>query len=129
MINKLLGKVIGTKNEREIKRLTPRVAAISALEPAMQKLSDEELRAKTEEFRQRVQDRLKNIADEPDADPDRQKEIEDERAKVIQEALDELLVEAFAVVREVGRRVLNMRHFDVQLIGGMVLHEGKIAEM
>ena len=69
------------------------------------------------------------IPDEPDADPDRLKQLEDERTKLINEALDEILVEAFAVVREAGRRVLNMRHFDVQLIGGMVLHQGKIAEM
>ena len=129
MINTLLGKVFGTKNEREIKRLMPNVAAINALEPAMQKLSDEELRAKTAEFRQFLQDRLSRIAEEPDADPDRLKEIEEERTKAINEVLDEVLVEAFAVVREAGRRVLNMRHFDVQLIGGMVLHQGKIAEM
>ena len=129
MINTLLGKVFGTKNEREVKRLQPRVAAINALEPEMQKLSDEELRAKTAEFRARIQERLSSIADEPDADPDRQKEIEAERSEVLKVVLDELLEEAFAVVREAGRRVLNMRHFDVQLIGGMVLHEGKIAEM
>ncbi|MGA8151138.1 MAG: preprotein translocase subunit SecA [Terriglobales bacterium] len=129
MINRLLGKVFGTKNEREIKRLMPRVAAISELEPAMQKLSDEGLRAKTEEFRRRIQDRLKSIAEEPDADFDRLKAIEEERTKAINEVLDEILVGAFAVVREAGRRVLNMRHFDVQLIGGMVLHQGKIAEM
>src|SRR5271154_4983230 len=107
----------------------PHVAAINALEPAMQKLSDEELRAKTEEFRRRVQDRLSPIAAEPDADPDRLKELDDERIKAINEVRDEVLVEAFAVVREAGRRVLNMRHFDVQLIGGMVLHQGTIAEM
>ena len=129
MINTLLGKVFGTKNEREIKRLMPRVAEICALEPAMQKLSDEELRAKTEEFRRGIQDRVKNIAEESDADPDRLKEIENQRTQAINEVLDEFLVEAFAVVREAGRRVLNMRHFDVQLIGGMVLHQGKIAEM
>ena len=70
-----------------------------------------------------------SLPDEPDADPDRLKQLEDERTKAINEALDEILVEAFAVVREAGRRVLNMRHFDVQLIGGMVLHQGKIAEM
>jgi preprotein translocase subunit SecA len=130
----LLGKVFGTKNEREVKRLQPRVAAINALEPEIQKLSDDELRAKTAEFRARIQERLSSIADEPDADPDapdvdRQKEIEAERSEVLKVVLDELLEEAFAVVREAGRRVLNMRHFDVQLIGGMVLHEGKIAEM
>ena len=102
MIGQLLAKVIGTQNERELKRLYPRVAEISALEPQIQALTDEQLRDKTAEFRKRVADG---------------------------ESLDDLLVEAFAVVREAGRRVLNMRHFDVQLIGGMVLHSGKIAEM
>jgi preprotein translocase subunit SecA len=129
LINTLLGKVFGTRNEREVKRMLPRVEAITTLEPEMQKLSDEQLRAKTEVFRARVQERLQHIVDEPDADPDRQKQIDTERNQALQEVLDELLVEAFAVVREAGRRVLNMRHFDVQLIGGMVLHEGKIAEM
>jgi preprotein translocase subunit SecA len=129
LINTLLGKVFGTKNEREVKRLQPRVEAINALEPEMQKLSDDELRAKTAELRARIQERLSSIADEPDADPDRQKEIEAERSEALKVALDELLEEAFAVVREAGRRVLNMRHFDVQLIGGMVLHQGTIAEM
>jgi preprotein translocase subunit SecA len=129
LINTLLGKVFGTKNERELKRLMPRVQAINALEPTVQKFSDEELQAKTAEFKQRIQERLSKIADEPDADPDRQKEIEDERTQVINAVLDEILEEAFAVVREAGRRILNMRHFDVQLIGGMVLHEGKISEM
>src|SRR6266436_2589505 len=102
---------------------------MNVLEPEMQKLSDEQLRAKTDEFRRRVQERLSAIPDEPDADPDRIKQLEEERTKVLNEALDEILVEAFAVVREAGRRVLNMRHFDVQLIGGIVLHEGKISEM
>ncbi|HWY26497.1 MAG TPA: DEAD/DEAH box helicase, partial [Candidatus Angelobacter sp.] len=139
MINTLLGKVFGTKNEREVKRLQPRVAAINALEPEMQGLSDDELRGKTAEFRARIQERLSSIGDEPTADPerpnadlpdpDRRKEIEAQRSEVLKEVLDELLEEAFAVVREAGRRVLNMRHFDVQLIGGMVLHEGTIAEM
>ena len=129
MINAVVAKVFGTKNEREIKRLMPRVGEISALEPAMQKLSDDELRAKTDEFRRRVQERLGKIADEPDADHDRVKQINEERNKALAEVLDEILVEAFAVVREAGRRVLNMRHFDVQLIGGMVLHSGTIAEM
>ncbi|MBI2187463.1 MAG: preprotein translocase subunit SecA [Acidobacteria bacterium] len=102
MIGKLLAKVIGTQNERELKRLAPRVVAIGALEPQMQALTDQQLRDKTAEFRTRVGN---------------------------DESLDDLLVEAFAVVREAGRRVLNMRHFDVQLIGGMVLHTGTIAEM
>jgi len=125
----VVAKVFGTKNDRELKRATPRVEAISALEPEMQKLSDEQLRAKTEEFRQRIQERISSIPDEPGADLDRAKQIGEDRSKLLAEVLDELLVEAFAVVREAGRRVLNMRHFDVQLIGGMVLHQGKIAEM
>ncbi|PYX77162.1 MAG: preprotein translocase subunit SecA [Acidobacteria bacterium] len=129
MINTVIAKVFGTKNEREIKHLMPQVEAINALEPQTQTLTDAELRAKTDEFRSRIQDRLSRVQDEPEADPDRAKQIETERDQVLKEALDELLVEAFAVVREAGRRVLNMRHFDVQLIGGMVLHQGKISEM
>ena len=129
LINTLLGKVFGTKNERELKRLMPQVEAINALEPQMKQLSDEQLRAKTDEFRRRIQARIATIPDEPEADPDRLKQLEDDRLKAIKEALDEILVEAFAVVREAGRRILQMRHFDVQLIGGMVLHQGKIAEM
>src|SRR5215471_2805628 len=99
------------------------------MEPKMQKLSDDELRAKTDEFRKRIQERVASIADEPEAEPERQKQIDEQRAAATNEVLDEILEEAFAVVREAGRRVLNMRHFDVQLIGGMVLHQGKIAEM
>ncbi len=102
MIGQLLAKVIGTQNERELKRLRPRVAEINSLEPGIKALSDEQLRQKTTEFKERV---------------------------AAGASLDEMLPEAFAVVREVGRRVLNMRHFDVQLIGGAVLHKGKIAEM
>jgi preprotein translocase subunit SecA len=129
LINALIAKVFGTSNEREVKRLMPRVAAINALEPDVRELTDEQLRAKTDEFRQRIKERLTSIPDEPDADIDRRKELDDERTKLVNEVLDDLLEEAFAVVREGGRRVLNMRHFDVQLIGGMVLHQGKIAEM
>jgi preprotein translocase subunit SecA len=102
MIGQLLAKVIGTQNEREIKRLRPLVAEITALEPSIQKLTDEQLRQKTVEFRKRVADGA---------------------------SVDDVLIEAFAVVREAGKRVLNMRHFDVQLIGGVVLHKGTIAEM
>jgi preprotein translocase subunit SecA len=129
LINTLLGKVFGTRNEREVKRLLPRVEAINALEPEMQKLSDEQLRAKTDEFRKQIQERLSKIADEPDADLDRQRELDAQRLQATNEVLDQILEEAFAVVREAGRRVLNMRHFDVQLIGGMVLHQGTISEM
>jgi preprotein translocase subunit SecA len=102
MINKLLAKVIGTQNERELKKLRPIVTQVNELEASTRNLSDAELRGKTAAFRERVSQGA---------------------------SLDELLPEAFGVVREAGRRVLNMRHFDVQLIGGMVLHGGRIAEM
>jgi preprotein translocase subunit SecA len=118
----------------------PKVQAINALEPQIQKLTDAELRAKTDEFRQRIQERLSRVskspqveaaepASEDEPDVDRQKEFEKQEYEALQEVLEETLVEAFAVVREAGRRVLNMRHFDVQLIGGMVLHKGTISEM
>jgi len=129
LINYAIAKVFGTKNERELKRLRPNVEAINALEATTRALGDDQLRAKTDEFRQRIKERLDQIADEPDADPDRLKQLEGERRQVLNEVLEEILVEAFAVVREAGRRVLNMRHFDVQLIGGIVLHQGKISEM
>ncbi len=129
MINTLVAKVFGTRNEREVKRLQPRVAQINALEPAMQALSDEELRAKTDEFRARIQERLSTFQDDSEGDPERTKQLESERNQALKDVLEETLPEAFAVAREAGRRVLNMRHFDVQLIGGMVLHQGRIAEM
>ncbi len=102
IVDAVLAKVFGTKTEREIKEMRPKVDAINALEPQMRELSDIDLAAKTIEFKERLAQGA---------------------------TLDELMPEAFAVVREAGRRVLNMRHFDVQLIGGMVLHSGKIAEM
>jgi preprotein translocase subunit SecA len=102
MIDKYLAKIFGTKHEREIKAIRPLVAAINELEPRMQELSDEELAAQTVSFREQLAQGA---------------------------TLDDLLIPAFATVREAGRRVLNMRHFDVQLIGGITLHRGKIAEM
>ena len=102
IVDTILAKLFGTKTEREIKAMLPTVAAINELEPAMRQLSDIDLAAKTIEFREKIARGA---------------------------TLDDLLIEAFAVVREAGRRFLNMRHFDVQLIGGMVLHKGKIAEM
>jgi len=103
MINNVLSKVFGTHNDRELKRISEAfLGPINSLEPSMEKLSDSDLSRKTEEFK----DRLANS-----------------------ETLGDILVDAFAVAREAGRRVLNMRHYDVQLIGGVVLHEGKIAEM
>ncbi len=102
MLTWALKKILGTSHEREVKKLRPRVAAINALEPRISALSDAELRAKTAEFKEKI----------------------DNGATV-----DDLLIEAFAVCREAGKRALKMRHFDVQLIGGMVLHGGNIAEM
>ena len=121
MFNKVIAKVFGTSNERAVKRLMPVIRQINDLEPAIQALSDEALRAKTAEFRQRIAAQLKDIEDTP--------ENKDERIAAEKKALNEILPEAFAVVREAGRRAVQMRHFDVQLIGGMVLHQGKIAEM
>jgi preprotein translocase subunit SecA len=102
MLTWALKKILGTSHEREVKRLRPKVEAINALEPRILALSDVELRAKTAEFKEK----LDNGA-----------------------TLDDILIEAFAVAREAGKRALKMRHFDVQLIGGMVLHKGNIAEM
>jgi preprotein translocase subunit SecA len=129
IVDKVIGKVFGTKSERVIKRLQPTVQQINALEPQMKALSDEELRAKTQEFRERLQERLSAVKDDSGGDPERAKEIDKEQKQALKDALEEILPEAFAVVREAGRRTLNMRHFDVQLIGGMVLHSGSIAEM
>jgi preprotein translocase subunit SecA len=117
LFDKILTKVFGTANERLIKKLWPVVAQINNLEESTKLLSDEQLRAKTVEFRVRIAARLEGIADA-------------EQLKTAERAaLDEILPEAFAVVREAGWRAVQMRHFDVQLIGGMVLHQGKIAEM
>src|SRR5271157_1576077 len=102
IVDAILAKIFGTKTEREIKGMLPTVAAINDLEPEIRRLSDIDLAAKTIEFKERIAQGA---------------------------TIDDLLIEAFAVVREAGRRFLNMRHFDVQLIGGMVLHHGKISEM
>src|ERR1700680_1754076 len=102
MLDQTLAKIFGTKNERDIKKMRPIIAAINDREPELQQLSDADLAAKTLDFKQRIANG---------------------------EPLDDLLIESFAVCREAGKRVLNMRHFDVQLIGGLVLHRGKIAEM
>jgi preprotein translocase subunit SecA len=102
MLTWVAKKVFGTSNERAIRRMRPLVTAINELEPKIKGLSDAELKAKTAEFKEK----LDNGA-----------------------TLDDILVEAFAVCREAGKRALKMRHYDVQLMGGMVLHQGKIAEM
>src|SRR5579871_2723773 len=113
----ILTKIMGDPNERELKKIRPIVARINDLEPEIEKLSDEELRGKTAEFRQLIDAAVEDAEDEEEA------------AKQRNEMLDELLPEAFAVVREAGRRSIGMRHYDVQMIGGIVLHQGKIAEM
>ncbi|HEY7253320.1 MAG TPA: preprotein translocase subunit SecA [Methylomirabilota bacterium] len=102
MLNAIFRSIFGTKHERDVKRMRPTVAEIEALEPGLKALSDDALRAKTAEFRQRLADGAE---------------------------LDDLLPEAFAAAREAARRTVRMRHFDVQMMGGMVLHSGKIAEM
>ena len=102
MIVALAKKIFGTQNERELKAIQPLIAKINSLEPDFEKLSDEALRAKTTEFKERIKSGIK---------------------------LEDLLCEAFAVCREGGKRALGMRHYDVQLIGGIALHRGKISEM
>jgi len=102
MLGKLFKTIIGNKNERELKKLAPIITKINELEPLFKDLSDEQLKGKTGEFKQRI---------------------------ARGESLDDILPEAYATVREVSVRVLGMRHFDVQLLGGIVLHRGNIAEM
>ena len=137
-------KIVGTKNEREIKRIRPYVAEINQLESKYQSLSDAELGAKTVDFKSRIaeatasvkQDLEEALTAPPSAEPDERDEFKsrvDEIDKEVRqkeaEILEDLLPEAFAAVREASRRTIGLRHFDVQLIGGTVLHEGKISEM
>ncbi|MFH1201691.1 MAG: preprotein translocase subunit SecA [Candidatus Omnitrophota bacterium] len=138
MIDFIVQKIIGTQNEREIKRFWPLVHKISALEPEVSKLSDAQLRAKTPEFKERINKaniELKSQIQELEEQmhqvvaPEEKEKIK-ERLKVFRNRVFEsVLPEAFAVVREVAKRTINMRHFDVQILGGIVLHEGRIAEM
>ncbi|HET6933200.1 MAG TPA: preprotein translocase subunit SecA [Candidatus Angelobacter sp.] len=141
MINKFAAKIFGTSNEREIKRMRPLIEQINGMEPELKQLTDQQLRAKTDEFRARIKERLNEVDAEiarvqqemqsapADALRNEREELTKRRLEARNEILEEILPEAFAVAREAGRRVLNMRHFDVQLIGGMTLHQGKIAEM
>jgi len=118
VIDSVVATFIGTKHERDVKRIQPMVEAINELEPEMQKLSDEQIGARTLELKSEVQGRLEGLERD---DPDFKRKLQD--------ALEPALVPAFALAREAGRRTIGMRHFDVQLIGGIVLHHGKIAEM
>ncbi len=115
--DKLVKKIFGSSSDIFLKKVRPTVQEINSLEPSMEKLSDEELIAKTDEFKEIIQRELEGIDDK------------EERRKREQEVLHALLPEAFAVVREASRRVTGMRHFDVQMIGGIALHQGRIAEM
>jgi len=115
--DKLVKKIFGTETDQYLKTARPRVEYINSLEPDIKKLSDDELKAQTEKFKEHVAKAVEGIEDK------------DERRAAEQAALDEILPEAFATVREASVRVTGMRHFDVQLIGGMTLHEGRIAEM
>src|SRR5437899_6570878 len=116
-IDKVLTKVFGSSNERFLKSIQPAIAKINEFEPSIQKLSDEQLRERTAFFKAQVADAVKDARDK------------DDRKYREQEVLNEILPEAFAIVREASVRTTGMRHFDVQLIGGLVLHQGKIAEM
>src|ERR1700691_5374345 len=118
IIDTFIARFIGTKHERDVKRISPLVVEINALEPQMKALSDAGMMAKTIEMKSQVTAALSDV--EP-ADPQYKDRL--------QAALQDVLAPAFALVREAGRRTLSMRHFDVQLIGGIVLHEGRIAEM
>jgi preprotein translocase subunit SecA len=117
-VEKAIGAVIGTKHERDIKRMKPMLAAINGLESEFEALTDDQIRQRFVEMSVRVQDATGGLPDEARA-----------RTTLVQEVLDEELVEVFALVREASKRALGMRHFDVQLVGGIVLHEGRIAEM
>ena len=118
IVDRVVARFIGTKHERDVKRLTPAVEAINALASECERLSDAELKSRAQQLNAEVTERLS------DTDP-----AEPEYKQRLQEALEPAMAPAFALVREAGRRTLGLRHFDVQLIGGMVLHEGKIAEM
>jgi preprotein translocase subunit SecA len=117
-IDKIVARFIGTKHERDIKKLQPLIAAINAREAETRALSDDELKVRFAELKAQVHEQLK------DAEP-----ADATYKELLKKVLEPAIVPAFALVREAGRRFLNMRHFDVQLIGGMVLHDGMIAEM
>jgi len=123
MITGLIKKVFGSRNERLLKQYRRTVRAINVLEPQMAALTDDQLRAKTDEFRERINKAVASGG--PDSGAEQVAAVDNRRRAI----LDAILPEAFAVVRESGKRVLGMRHFDVQLVGGIALHSGKIAEM
>src|SRR5258707_7262926 len=115
--DKALTKVFGSSNERFLKSIRPTIALINEFEPQVQKLTDDQMRERTAFFKAQIADAIKDARDK------------DDRQYREQEALNEILPEAFALIREASKRTTGMRHFDVQMIGGIVLHQGKIAEM
>ena len=115
--DKVLTKVFGSSNERFLKSVKPTIVQINEWEPEIQALSDDELRGRTQKLKEQIADAVKDASNKL------------ERQRLEREALDEILPEAFAVVREASKRTTGMRHFDVQMIGGIVLHQGKISEM
>src|SRR6202047_3940381 len=118
VIDRVVARFIGTKHERDVKKLQPLVASINEQEAEVKSLSDDELKARFHALKEPMQAQLKDLAP---TDPTFRESM--------RKALESAIIPAFAMVREAGRRFLKMRHFDVQLIGGMVLHDGKIAEM
>ncbi len=118
VIEKAADKIFGTKHERDIKKLRPRIEKINAFEPELSELDDERLKARFAGIRERVRHALEDLPDDPV-----------QRRRIVEDVLDRELEEVFAIVREASKRTLGMRHFDVQLVGGIVLHQGKIAEM
>src|SRR5579859_1670310 len=124
MIRRLFEAVFGTASERTLKRFRPAIERINALEGEIKALPDAEFPRRTEALRERVAELFKTIGVPADDEDKRE-----ERKKAEISALDEVLPEAFALCREAGRRAIGLRHFDVQLVGGIVLHQGKIAEM
>jgi preprotein translocase subunit SecA len=128
MIDKVLTAIFGSKHDRDVKAMRPIVAEINELEPRISALTDDELREKTEEFRERLKPVVQALDEAKKEVPRDENAIKAAQAD-LQAALDSILPEAFAVCREGGKRILGMRHFDVQLMGGIVLHRGKIAEM
>ncbi|MEI8175467.1 MAG: preprotein translocase subunit SecA [Candidatus Omnitrophota bacterium] len=131
MVGSLLKKLFGSQNERYLKTIYPKVALINGFESAVAALSDDDLRAKTAGFKKYIEERMKEFVGQgANATEEWEREEHSKELKKREKALlDEILPEAFAVAREAAKRRLGMRHFDVQLIGGMVLHEGRIAEM
>jgi len=137
MINFILQKIIGTQNERVLRSLRRDVERINALEPSVMKLTDQQLRDKTAEFKEKISAKSKEYESEISeleeelftTTPEERQRIKERLKQIRNIIFDEVLHEAFAVVREAARRNVSMRHFDVQLIGGIVLHQGKIAEM